>query len=478
MKLISPWIRRWASCLLLLVTALLPQAKGANDFVATGSMVNISGLHTATLLNNGKVLVTAGQFAELYDPVTGLWSSTGSMSTARRNHVATLLANGKVLVTGGGLSGNSDSNLSSAELYDPVTGLWNATGSMANARLDHTATLLANGKVLVAGGSVGYYGNIPTSSAELYDPSTGLWSTTGTLVNGRNFHTATLLVNGKVLIAGGQDYNGRFSSSELYDPATGRWSKTGSMATDRMFYTATLLPNGKVLVAGGDGLSSAELYDPATGLWSMTGSMVNDRRNHTATLLVNGKLLVAGGYNHSGYDGSVYYLSSAELYDPVTEQWSATGSLANTRHSHTATLLANGKVLVAGGAVTGNYFSSAELFNSTGGDYFYSVLNGMATITAYRGKGGAVTLPTAIEGFPVTSIDNNAFYGNTTLTSVTIPASITSIGNQAFYGCTSLTSLSLPERFLTDIEYIGLSGQLAATILINGIGDQGGCLVS
>jgi hypothetical protein len=289
------------------------------------------------------------------------------------------------------------------------------------------------------------------------------------------------LANGKVLVTG--DGN---SNATLYDPVTGLWSVTGAMADGRQSHTATLLSNGKVLVAGGS-QSRCELYDPATGIWSATGSLANSRQRHTATL-VNGKVLVTGGGNY--YNNPT---SSAELYDPATGLWGTADSLVNSRQEHTATLLANGKVLIAGGEGS----ASAELYqnNSPSGDYFYSVLNGAAIITAYKGEGGAVTLPSTIEGFPVIGIDDNVFYGNinltsltipdgiatigsqafsgcTNLTSVTIPASVTSIGNQAFSGCSGLTSVNLPESFLTDIEYIGLTGQVAANTLIQGVADN------
>ena len=132
----------------------------------------------------------------------------------------------------------------------------------------------------------------------------------------RHAHTATLLPNGKVLVAGGQGSSGFVSSAELYDPATGTWTVTGALGNARMGHTATLLANGKVLVAGGGGggyLASAELYDPAAGTWTATGALSTARDYHTATLLPNGKVLVAGGYNST----SPYYLSSVELYDPA-----------------------------------------------------------------------------------------------------------------------------------------------------------------
>jgi hypothetical protein len=318
-------------------------------------------------LTNGLVLVAGGDggnsgilsSAELYDPASG-WTGTGSMTNARYFHTATLLPNGRVLVAGGvGTNGP----LSSAELYDPASG-WAGTGSMTNARTYHTATLLPNGLVLVAGG----FGNGSVlSSAELYNPASGTWTNTGSLNYARTEHTATLLPNGLVLVAGGNNASGVvLSSAELYDPTSGMWMNTGSLNIARWFHTATLLPDGQVLVAGGENasgfLSSAELYDPASGQWTVTtNSMHTARYIHTATLLPNGKVLVAGGDNANGI------LSSAELFDPATGQWwtspSSLNSLNNARASHTATLLPNGHVLGAGGWGNSGVLPSAELFD-------------------------------------------------------------------------------------------------------------------
>ena len=225
-------------------------------WTVTGSLNTPLYLHTATLLANGKVLVVGGASAELYDPTTGTWSITGSLNIARYLPTATLLQNDKVLVAGG-TGGDSR-----AELYDPATGTWSVTGGLLTDRYGQTATLLQNGQVLVAGGWVEEVISTSLASAELYDPVTGTWSVTGNLNASRLLHTATLLPDGRVLIAAGYTdnwvpSNGGFAASptslnsaELYDPATGTWSVTASLNTRLSGHTATLLPNGKVLVAG------------------------------------------------------------------------------------------------------------------------------------------------------------------------------------------------------------------------------------
>ena len=248
-------------------------------------------------------------------------------------------------------------------------GTWDLTGSLRVARRQGgTATLLGDGRVLFAGGQDPV--NSPLAAAELYDPTTAKWTTTESMSTGRTEFSATLLQDGRVLVAGGLDPSfQRLASAELYDPAAGTWSPTGSLATARADHTATLLGDGKVLVAGGSDnsyqpLASAELYDPATGAWSPAGSLADARSRHTATLLSNGKVLVIGG------NGTADPLSSAELYDPATNSWATTGPLSAARVDHTATRLSDGRVLVtAGSGGPQGSLNSAEIYDPVAGEF-------------------------------------------------------------------------------------------------------------
>jgi Fe-S cluster assembly iron-binding protein IscA len=335
----------------------------SHGFVPTIGSLNVARQnHTATLLTNGKVLIAGGYdingnalaSAELYDPITQLFTLTGSLKTARLYHTATLLNNGMVLIAGGATQPAGGQSLASAELYDPAHGTFTSTGSMNSPRAAATATVVDNGKVLIAGGSaVGGREGGALASAELYDPATGTFTPTGSMTAGRNYHTATLLNNGMVLIAGGFSYNftSVLASAEQYDPATGTFTPTGSMTTARAYTsTATLLDNGMVLIAEGvdlyGSLASAELYDPGTGTFILTAPATLPAGGIspcTWTLLNNGMVLYDGAC--SLFDGS-----HAGLYDPTTQLFTSIGTTLNDyRSNHTATRLNNGMVLVAGG---------------------------------------------------------------------------------------------------------------------------------
>jgi hypothetical protein len=341
------------------------------SWISTGNMGSARYSFTATTLNNGKILIVGGRgndvtalaSAELYDPANGAFTATGSMAFGRYEHTATLLNNGKVLITGG------FAPTSIAELYDPASGTFSETGAMALNRMDHTATMLNDGTVLVTGGISTL--NLPGSfaTAEVYDPSTGQFKAVGSMMAGRAWHTATLLNNGKVLVAGGRTNSVTgatyWASAELFDPATSTFSATGSLSIARAFHEATLLNDGTVLLTGGNLLSpwwlaSAEVYDPVTATFNLTGSMVNSRFDHRQTLLTDGNILVLGGSGPAGV------LSGAEAYDVGAKQFTSVDTMLNTRGAPATALLSNGNVLVAGG-YDGTFLvtPTAELYPST-----------------------------------------------------------------------------------------------------------------
>ena len=323
-----------------------PTASGSPEhgFTAIGPMTT-DGTGPATLLQDGRVLVLSDDGrAELYDPGTGEFSPTGSMKAPRSDETATLLRDGRVLIAGG--YNDPPQVLGSAEIYDPKTGKFSPTGSMKTPRSGETATLLGDGRVLIAGGDDG---TRALSSAEIYDPSAGTFSPTGPMMNGRTGLAATLLQDGRVLINGGVGSGSAATVAELYDPGTGKFSPTGSMVPALVSQTATLLADGRVLIAGGGDLrgtptATARLYDPKTGELSDTGSMAVPREGFTATLLPDGRVLVAGG---SGDNGAAF--ASVELFDPRTGQFSSTDPMRAGRAGQRATLLADGRALITGG---------------------------------------------------------------------------------------------------------------------------------
>lgn len=406
----------------------------AKTFSASGSMGAARRDHSATLLSNGRVLIAGGSgtSAELYDATAGTFAPTGNMNVARTHQTATLLANGTVLIVGGDAGSGFTQ---AADLYDLATGTFTATANMTLKRAFHTATLLGDGRVLVAGNATA------TNAAELFDGAIGSFTLNANHMTGeRAIHTATVLTDGRVLIVGG-GFAPTSNTAELYD---GTFIATGNLTEPRNSHTATLLPDGRVLIAGGSVNATAELFDPATGTFVLTPPMGITRMNHTATLLPNGKVLITGGIHinvasntaevfaagtpvfnstfaathttmvsarqsHTATllpNGNVLIVGgntlTAELYDPLLDTFTATGSMAAARSNHTATLLPNGKVLIAGGGAN----PTAEVYTPATGTFGAPVA--MSATRAYHtatllanGKvliaGGSMADPTSAE---------------------------------------------------------------------------------
>lgn len=376
-----------AGGIVLMRTALSPASVTEGAWSSAPNMAAPRAFHTATLLPNGKVLVVGGsgvsasapsQFksltgAELYDPKTRSWSPAATLGTARWLHTATLLPNGKVLVVGGTSSDPASvpgilESLSSAELYDPQTNRWSPAANMLTARCLQSATLLADGRVLVAGGyqsSSAASGHV-LASAEVYDPTSNSWTSAGSMPSPAAEQSAVLLGDDRVLVIGGAvgDWNStRLLAPQrtvaIYDPATGSWSSAESMHSTRTRPSSSLLPDGRVLVVGDAGFNqqTAEVFDPGSGRWSSVQKPAVGHSEAVAIELHNGNVLVAGGTGET----------STEVFDWRRNTWSSAGALSVVRSDATATVLQSGQVLIAGGF--GNRtipWASAELYNPAG----------------------------------------------------------------------------------------------------------------
>jgi len=321
-------------------------------------------------------------------------SSAGSVRPAspmlqpRSGHTATLLQDGKVLITGG-MRRNQDF-YTSAELFDPAAGKFQATGAMSVARVGHAAVLLRSGKVLVVGGWVGHGG---TDSAELYDPATGCFTALSRMNAKRGRPSATLLASGDVLIAGGADHDtpGGVASAEIFRAATSKFEPLGPMHTARISQTATLLNDGRVLIVGGRGdavTASAELYDPISKQFVVTGSLRTARYKHSAGTLPDGRVLIAGGSDERDWHGST---NSAEIYDPRTGKFSPTSPMNDSRFKlpEEAAQLASGQILVAGGS------KKVEVYDPASGKFLIAareLMDARHFMTETKLKDGSVLL--------------------------------------------------------------------------------------
>ena len=403
---ISPAARpRHLGAVVMLLTALslaAPSAFAAPTWTTTTSLVDARRSHTATLLGNGQVLVVGGQgnsnfldSAERFDPASNTWSTAAPMATRRLRHTATLLLDGRVLVVGGNRQGTI---IGQAELYDPVANTWAAAASLATARESHTATRLPDGRVLVVGGT----GGAALASSEIYNPSTNLWSAGQSLSNARYNHTATLLPRGFVMVAGGVSAGGSYLDTvEISNSQVSNWAPVGSLTAARERHSATLLADDRVLFVGGRNgitgsgvLTSAERYDAYQSVpTSAAGNLRDERTGHSANLLPDGRVMVAGGQTFvlNGGQLTAVYRGSTEIYDPSVNVWSVLASLATARHLHTSTVLPDGRVLVVGGFSSGGNLASAELIDPSEPAAFSSSWVATASLAA-ASYGHAATL--------------------------------------------------------------------------------------
>jgi len=293
-------------------------------------------------------LGSAGTFAADEEaPATGAFNPAGTLDRARESHTATLLPDGRIFVAGGG-AGLRGRSVSSTELWDPETASFSRSGPLGSRRANHTATLLNDGRVLLVGGDDG---ERVIASAETWDPTTASGEATDSLLEARMSHTATLLADDRVLIVGGSR-DRPLASAEIWDPATGSFVTTAPLAEARANQTATVLPDGRVLIVGGfeeqeDGSeevrASAELWDPVSARFAPTGPLIEARSEHAAALLPDGRVLIVGGWDREKR------LASAETWDADTGTFTRAGALAEPRWGHSATALPDGRVLVVGG---------------------------------------------------------------------------------------------------------------------------------
>ncbi len=330
------------------------------------------------------------------------------MTEPRALHTAVTLRDGRILICGGTSDANIGGVLASAEIFDPATGTFSKTGAMSDARQGHTATLLPDGTVLIAGGSKNIGFRSELASAEIYDPGSGTFRATASMATPREGHSATLLRDGRVLIAGGSP-NGvtTTTSAEMYDYRTGRFTVIAPMGVPRETHSATLLKNGTVLIAGGGrggmpggyiAYTTAEIFNPASNTFTtLAAHMTTDRVAPAAALLDDGRVLIAGGKSgkiRSPFGGtSLFYftpLETAEVFDPETNSFLPVGSMETPHYLGVATKLNDGSVLITGGWTanggmiggvrTGDLFDPTRNVFTGAGELHVARLNQTATL--------------------------------------------------------------------------------------------------
>jgi N-acetylneuraminic acid mutarotase len=320
----------------------------------TGSMFQSRYFQKSVLLKDGKVMVAGGQgpehmleTVEVWDADTGQWSPTGNMAQYRVAHTLVLLASGKVLAAGGFLD-------KSAEIWAASDGKWSPAKDLPLPTWGQSQASLPDGRVLLIGGMTnkGYAEQGPLPDALIFNPKGKGWKKIAGLQYLVGNLSTTPLADGRVLVSGGRELRATgqyvfFKLGLIFNPKTNKWKETGRMRSARSLHTLTLLADGRVLAAGGEDrkgfLKTTEIMDPKSGRWRKLAPMNERRRSHTATLLTNGRVLVTGGENQRGS------LSSAEIWDPKTKSWILAAPMKKQRSCHTANLLPDGRVLIVGG---------------------------------------------------------------------------------------------------------------------------------
>lgn len=345
-------------------------------FVATDRLDVARYGHTATLVPDGRVVIIGGERSrivqgthpaldaiEAWYPATATWESMPASAAALSNHSATLLADGTILVVGGGPSTDrgypSGSVIANAFRYDPNDGVSTATGSLVTARSHHVAVLLADGRVLIVGGAGSTHDIDPALAdsvrgAEVFDPGTGAFTAAGELATGRFFHTAARLADGRVMVFGGaNETSASFATTEIWDPTTNAFTPGPTLGGDDRFrHTMAVLTDGSVLVVAGKKSNVrflSDAYRLIGAAWTKVGSIVQGGNGATLTATPDGGALFVGGYGRWAADGDYAPDADARAFDPTTDTWTTVATLNQARTLHTTTLLADGRLLVAGG---------------------------------------------------------------------------------------------------------------------------------